>query len=552
MSETPPPPPEQAAFRPSKWPGLIWAVPLAAVGIIGWLSLSAFVHHGPRVRVAFPVTGGLRAGTTKVEYQGYVVGHVSAVRLGKDLQKLQVTLDFDNRMAGHLGPGTRYWLAGTRFSLAHLSNIKDMISGPVVMLDPHAGATVTHAQGLGAPPALSGSPPGLPLTLTAARLDNLSAGSPVFFKGYHVGQVTSVAMAPDGGHFNIALFIKAPWEGLVTARTRFWNAGAVRLSTGGGGPGVQLQSVPALLMGAVAFETPPVPGAAPAKSGATFTLYASKTQAQDAPGPDAVRYAAIFPGGPHGLKPGAPVQIEGAPAGSVSDVALQYDAGQGALRTRVTFSLSPERAGVADAAGLNAMLATLVGKGLRAEMGSSVPVVGGKIIQLEMAKDAPPAAIQPGTPPLIPSFGAGGGDVSGVITQLNQVLASVNGMRLDQIAANVQSATRHLASLTGSAQTRRTLRHLDQTMRHIDDITRRADAQLPALLSAVQQSADQAQHALRDARNLLAAQRQGNAAADSGDLPQTLYQLSEAARSLRALSDFLTSHPGALLTGRRD
>jgi paraquat-inducible protein B len=41
--KTPENPPEEAVFRPSRWPGLIWAVPIAALAIIAWLGISALL-----------------------------------------------------------------------------------------------------------------------------------------------------------------------------------------------------------------------------------------------------------------------------------------------------------------------------------------------------------------------------------------------------------------------------------------------------------------------------------------------------------------------------
>ncbi|HTJ91019.1 MAG TPA: MlaD family protein [Acidocella sp.] len=552
-------PPEEAIFRPSRWPGLIWAVPLAALAIIGWLAIRTVAQSGPSVQVTFPVTGGLKPGTTKVEYQGYIVGQVGNVTLAKSLDQMKVQINFDAPMRGHLGPGTRYWIAGSSISLSDLSNIRNLIAGPVIVIDPRPGTTVRKVQGLSAPPVLTSPASGLRLTLFAPKLSNFSAGSPVFYKGYQLGQVLGVSLSPNGRQFAIQVFIDAPWQKLVRTDTRFWNAGAVRLSTGTGGPGVQLESVPALLMGAIAFETPSGPVAPLARDGTRFKLYDNETQAQNAPGVGAVPYRAIFPGGPHGLTAGAPVQLEGSPAGAVTDVALRYDPAESRLETVVTLTLQPQRVGLtagawnfADPAPqMNAMLSTLVAQGLRAEIGSSVPVVGGKMIALTLVKDAPPASLQAGAVPQIPAFG-NGGDVNQIISQLDDILAGINAIPLDQIAADVHTATTQLAALASASQTKQTLRHLDQMVAHMDAITRQANAQLPAILTDVRGSAAQAQAALAAAQGLLNAQGPANPGPNDADLPHALYELSQAAKSLRALADFLDAHPGALIAGRQD
>jgi paraquat-inducible protein B len=552
-------PPEEAIFRPSRWPGLIWAVPIAALAIIGWLGIRAMVQSGPSVEVKFPVTGGLKPGTSKVEYQGYIVGQVGGVTLSKSLDQMQVEINFDAAMRGHLGPGTNYWIAGSSLSLSDLSDIRNLISGPVIGIDPRPGKTVHKVQGLNAPPVLKTTASGLRLTLFTPTLSHFSAGSPVFYKGYQLGHVLGVSLSPDGKQFAIQIFIDAPWQKLVRTDTRFWNAGAVRFATGTGGPSVKLESVPALLMGAIAFETPGGLVAPLAQDDTRFKLYDNETQAQNAPGVAAVTYRAIFPGGPHGLAAGAPVQLEGAPAGAVTDVAMRYDSAQGRLETVVTLTLQPQRVGLSAGAWnladpapqMNAMLSTLVAQGLRAEIGSSVPVVGGKMIALTLVKDAPFASLQPGTVPQIPAFG-NGGDVNQIISQLDDILAGINAIPLDQIAANVHTATTELAALASASQTKQTLRHLDRMVAHMDAITRQANAELPAILADVRGSATQAQAALAAAQGLLNAQGPANAGPNDTDLPHALYELSQAARSLRALADFLQTHPGALIAGRPD
>ena len=79
----------------------------------------------------------------------------------------------------------------------------------------------------------------------------------------------------------------------------------------------------------MAFETPADYPGKPATAGETFPLYPSEAAARDAPGPGAVPYRVTFSGGPHGLAAGAPVQLEGAPAGVVTAVAVEFDPAHG-------------------------------------------------------------------------------------------------------------------------------------------------------------------------------------------------------------------------------
>lgn len=544
-----------ARFSPSRWPGLIWAVPIAALAIVGTLAIRSFMAQGPHVTVSFHTTGGISAGHTDVEYRGVTVGHVTAVQLSHSLQEMTVTLSFDHAMTGHLGRGTRFWIGGGTPSLTDLSSLKTLISGPYIAVAPVAGAAVGHFTGLAEPPVLKWETNGGTFSLTTDNPGNVSRGAPVYFHHYKVGEVRGLRFDPGTRHFKVLVFIEQQYEQLVNARSRFWNAGAVHFTVGGKGPGIMLESVPALLVGAIAFETP---GKAPAaKGGETFRLYPSKAAAESAPGPHAVAFRIVFPGGPHGLASGAGVTLEGAPAGVVTAVHALYDPAAGAMRTHVRIALDPERIGRPagkswnlhdPAPEMKAMLATLIGHGLRARLTAATPVIGGEEIALDLVPNAAPATLEASSPPTIPATGAAG--AGAIMTQLANILAKLDALPLPAIADNIHAATQKLAALSGSPAARDTLSRLNSTIKHLDAITSATDAHWPAVMANIQASAFQADKALAAARALLSRESTTASAPESTTLPRALYELSRAARSLRELSDYLANHPNSVIFGR--
>ena len=65
MSELATPP---AKLQRTRWPGLIWAVPIAALAIVGWLALRSYMAQGPLVTVRFSTIGGIKPDHTVVKY----------------------------------------------------------------------------------------------------------------------------------------------------------------------------------------------------------------------------------------------------------------------------------------------------------------------------------------------------------------------------------------------------------------------------------------------------------------------------------------------------
>ena len=551
--------PKQAVEHASRWPGWIWAVPIAALAIVAYLAFKQIAASGPDVTVIFPTGGGIKADDTKVKLEGIVVGQVASVRFMKDMRRVRAVLSMDADMEGHLGKGTRFWISGHP-SITNLASLKSALTGPFIGIEPHPGSKQKRYQGLAERPPEVGDQRVTRYVLQADRLGTITRGSPVYYRDLKVGVVGNTRLESDNRHFRIQVFINAPFNDLVRAGTRFWDASAVQVSMASGGPRLQFQSVPALFQGAVDFETPRgAEGGPPAKAGVVFALYDSKDAAEHAAAAGDVLYRAVFRAEAAGaLDAGAPVTLDQKRVGSVTASTLQYHPRTGTLQDLVTLAIDPDDivlAGgtwAADAKPqMDAMLRRLIGEGLRARLGSSIPVVGGKTVQLAFVPHAPQAALGEGAIPEIPTGPAS--SVNGIMASLSAVAAKLNAMPLDQIADNVHQATQRIAALSKSPQLTASLRHLDESMANVAQVTRSARAQAGPILADLRRVAIEAQGTVADMRRLVS----NNPVTMSTDQPETasmghaLYELSRAARSLRELTDYLNRNPQALLLGKR-
>ena len=557
MSESQGDPPD-AVERQSRWPGWVWAVPVAAVLIVGYLGLRDLFLHGPSVTVTFPVGGNLNAGNTKVEYQGLQVGQVNSVTLQKDLRHVTVSLALHADLDGHLGPGTRFWIAGAQPSIDNLSSIKSLITGPYIGIDPHDGPAQNHYQGLATAPAQTETVQGTHYTLVAAKLGAISRGSPIYFRDLKVGVVEDTHLLSDGSQFSMAAFVKTPFDKLVRDGTRFWNASAVQVSMSGPGPRLQFQSVPALFAGAIDFETPAGIGAAvQAKDGAEFKLFESKDAAELAPSPRDIDYRVTFAAAEAGeLQTGAPVKLASSAVGSVSSSTLQYDLRSGRLASLVTIALDPNRIGLADGeswrpdarAQMNDLLRHLIGQGLRARLGKTVPVVGSSAVMLDFVPKAAPAELGAGSVPEIPT--APGSDINEMIASLSGFGAKLDAMPLDQIAEDIHQTTQKLAALSNSPQLTESLKRLDSTLTDVNRIAHAGSEQVGPILTELRRVADEANSTVAAARSVIASNGMVQNEPETTGIGNALYELSRAARSLRELADYLDQHPEALLRGK--
>ena len=550
-------PPRGAVQRLRRWwPGWIWAVPVVAIIIVAWLILQDIAGQGPSVTVTFDTAGGVSAHNTKVMYEDMVVGEVTAVALQPDLRHVDVTLALHSDLDKHLGPGTRFWIAGQNLSLSNLSALRTLISGPYIGIDPKPGATVHRFTGLVEPPVLKAEADGTSFDLHAERLNSLSRGSPIYYRDIKVGEVQGYKLVDHDRGVEVTAFVRAPYDRLVHAGTLFWDASAVRLSTGDGAS-LRVPSVPALIEGAIAFETPPAAEATPPRaSNARFELYKSRDTAENVPPPDAVAYRVTFDKPTGTLASGAPVQLMGERIGSVRDSKLAFDTDQQALRLDATILLDPDRialTGSAPAPGgdararMDALLRPLIEQGLRAQLESSVPLVGGQEVALRIVPNAAAATLGGGTVPEIPTTGSS--DVQALIAGAGDVVAKIDALPLPQIAASLQQATGRLAQLSRSPELTSSLRHLDRTLANAQEVTDEARGRVAPILAELHRTADEADRTLASAERVLGS---GAAAAapETAGLPGTLYEFKRAAQSLREFTDFLDRHPEALIQGR--
>ncbi|HSU04763.1 MAG TPA: MlaD family protein [Acetobacteraceae bacterium] len=552
------PGPPPAKEQRSRWPGWIWAIPIAALAIVAWLGFKEFAATGPLLKVTFDDAGGMQAGSTQVQYQGMKVGEVESLHLQKDLKHVDASIRMNGDMQGHLGKGTEFWIEGAQPSLANLASLKSIISGPTIGILPQPGPRQDRYQALAQPPVVPQMVPGRHFVLHADTLGTVSRGSSVYFGDLEVGSVESTTLQPDRS-FDVAIFIKAPYEKLVHTGTRFWNAGAAELSMQGNGPKLQLQSPAALLQGAVDFETPKGPLEGPeAPDHQQFKLYGSKDAAQYAPGPQAVSYRVVFDASGGGLDAGAGVDLAGKRVGTVQDSTLEYDSRSGKLSERVTIAIEPSQIALTGTAAwgsdarqpMNALMDKLIGQGLRAQLGSSVPLVGAKDVELAFVQGAGQATLIPGDPPEIPTQ-SGGGGIQGVMTAVNSIAGKIQSLPLDQIGENIRTITARIAELSKSPQITETLDNLDRSVANVESLTATADKQVPQIITELRHVASQAEQTIAAARGVLSNQSGVTATGvDTAGLAQTLYELSQAARAVRQLADMLERNPAALIRGK--
>ena len=126
-------------------------------------------------------------------------------------------------------------------------------------------------------------------------------------------------------HVTIHAFVRAPFDQYVHDDSLWWDASGISVKLDGGGVKVQLESIKALLLGGIAFETDPDRKSATEQARHAFPLYANREAAHAAGFGRKIRMVSFFQGSVAGLDVGADVTLHGLKIGEVTELGLRFD-----------------------------------------------------------------------------------------------------------------------------------------------------------------------------------------------------------------------------------
>jgi paraquat-inducible protein B len=535
---------------------LIWLIPVISILIGGWLVYDTYSKRGPKITITFDQGDGLTAGQSVVKHRDVTLGTVTSVKLTPDMNHVRVTVQMTRDATPLVTGNTKFWIVRPRFFAGSLSGLGTLLSGPYIDLlpAPGGGPKQTAFTGLEDPPVLQSVVPGRTFLLRAARVGSVALGAPIFYRDLQVGTILGWDLGHLAKDVTIHAFVRAPFDSYVHNETRFWNASGLSVKLGAGGVQVQVQSLDALLLGGVAFETPTEFETTPeSAAGEDFPLYASQDDADQAAFQRKVSFVAYFSGSVAGLAPGADVTFQGLRVGDVTGVDIEYDSKTDTVVAPVHFEIEPQRIrniNVVAGRGPLANLRVLVGKGLRAQIQKANFLTGQSLVALVLVPNATPAAVTLQGGDIV--FPTAPGAFDSITTGASQLMAKLNALPLDQISAGITATLAGLTKLTNGPETQKAVASLSGTLADTQALVKQLGTQvgpalktLPALTASLKSSVAHLNTVLVSANSAY-----GNDSHFSRQLERLMTQLNDMAQSFRSLADLLTSHPEALIRGR--
>ncbi|HYS64713.1 MAG TPA: MlaD family protein [Paraburkholderia sp.] len=525
----PPELPEAVATPRSRWRmQVVWLVPLIAVLIGGWLAVKAILEQGPTVTISFETGEGLEAGKTKLKFKNVDIGVVKSVTLSSNRRNVIATAELSKDATNLLVDDTRFWVVRPRISGGTVSGIGTLISGSFIGMDVGNSTKARRDYvGLESPPVFASGVPGREFILKGDDMGSLDIGSPIYFRRLQVGQITSYKLDANGKGVTMHVFVNAPYDKYVQNDTRFWQASGIDVSLDTNGVKINTQSLVAILIGGLAFQTPDDTVDQPeAVANMEFSLFSDKTEAMKRHDRIVDRYVLNFKESVRGLAVGAPVDFLGIVVGEVAGIHTRFDPVTKQFSIPVDIRLFPERFTSRYASGEGGgrvtndrqqLAQTLVDHGLRAQLRTGNLLTGQLYVALDFFPNAPKAKMDwNANPPAMPTAPGGLQSLQDSVTSL---IAKLNKIPFEAIGKDAH-----------------------QTLLDADALLKRLDSEV----------APQAAQALASAKTALdsansALQPDSALSQNTGD---AMKELARTAAAFRTLADYLERHPEALIRGK--
>ena len=289
-----------------------------------------------------------------------------------------------------------------------------------------------------------------------------------------------------------------------------------------------------------------------------------------------LRFVAHFEDSVKGLEVGAPIRFKGVPVGTVSGISAVWNVDEESVRIPVTLTFvrgavkAPTRQVERSIRKRDPyeLINGLIERGLRAELAMDSIVTGKLFVALEFYPESPLNLLGGAELPEMPTMKGGLAKLAKSLEELpieqlieraiktiDSIEAVVSDPDLPKLVDNlnelVESLETEVEPLSQSAQ---------DTLEDVRSMLSKAEQSLDALtadISALAQDLDAQVEPLASATIETLEQAQG-AIGNIGDDPALVHQamilleeLSEAARAIRTLADYLERHPEALLRGKK-
>lgn len=521
--------PQPEIKQERRWlPSLVWLIPLIAALIGILLIVNTYAQRGPLIKISFKNAEGLEAGKTRIKYKEVDIGTVNTISLNQDHSMVIVEARLTNNAKDFAVAGSKFWIVKPRVAAGGVTGLGTLLSGSYIGVDPgHTEKAVKNFVGLDLPPAVTCDEKGNQYTLHAETLNSIDIGSPVYYKRIQVGRVVDYQLDSAGRGMMVKVFVRDPFNQYVGSNTRFWNVSGIDVSLDANGLKLNTQSLTAILLGGIAFETPPLEelGELAAKN-AEFNLADDEKTAMRAPDGEPTYINMTFNQSLRGLHVGAPVDFRGITLGDVIDIGVEFNRETRSFTMPVRIKIYGNRLGesfISAAKEKNStetkeIIRKMIASGLRGQLRTGNLLTGQLYIALDFFPKAPKKTVS--------------------LTSNHLEIPTVPNT-LDQLQLQVASIASKIEKIPFDKISDNLNQTLKQSSNLFTQLNNQVAPEAQATLAAARRS-------FINAERLLAED-----STTQVELRRAIRELATTAETLNQLADYLQRHPEALIRGKK-
>jgi paraquat-inducible protein B len=254
-----------------------------------------------------------------------------------------------------------------------------------------------------------------------------------------------------------------------------------------------------------------------------------------------------------GLSVGAPVKFRGVTIGSVTDIKLRFDNNDLSMDIPVFIETEPDRIQTKDPAKENKILAKqrhkenmekLIKQGLRAQLQTDSLVTGKLFIAVDMHPDKPPrllGAIQ------------GYQEIPTILSTMQQLTKTIEDLPLEELVDKTMSAVEGIDKLVNSPDLTASISAMRVALEGFGKMAKNVDRQVDPIAESFRNTAKSAEETLEQVTLSLKGIRDmtGKNSPIYYEVNQAFEDLSDTARTISILADYIQQHPETLIRGKK-
>ena len=531
----------------------IWIVPLLAMIIALWLAYQYYSTIGPTIKIYFKSNAGLVANQSQIKLRDVTIGQVTKISLSNDGTGVIVQAQMNKEVAPYLNSRAKLWIVHPDVDSNGVSGLDTLISGSYIKLHGIKKKETQHTFIGLEEPYIDREAQGRYYLLSAPKSYNITNGSNVYYRMIKVGRVERVGLSSDGLKVDFTIFIEDSCTPFINNRSQFYTRSNFSIDVSQAKLDMSISSLSQIVHGGISIYTPiqTIKAKENDRIAQTkvFYLYKNLSEMKSKHlklNQENKVYKFLFKEDVRKLEIGSSVEFNGFQVGYVTEIRSHFSTPKKRVDSEVFALISTQafKDGNLSKEGTIA-LASLVKNGLKAQLNTTLPIIGSSFIELIFDKDKRASIQNINGCNVFPTIRKKGN--SSIMGDIKRILRKLENLPIEKLLDSASSLldknNKPINNLIKNLT--KTVKNFNRTIDNLNKFT--ASPSMQQLPNEITTTLQELNLTLMELQSL--SQGYGAESQFSAELTATLKELALAAESIERVSRKLEKKPNSLLLG---